>query len=66
MAARDEVVIVIIPGDDRPQIQGSPHLERLRRYGEVRLYTDRPASLEERIDRARDAVCLVNTRDAVS
>ena len=64
MSAPDEVVIVI-PGDDPPQIQGSPHLERLRRYGEVRLYTDRPATPGEKIARARDAVCLVNTRGAV-
>jgi D-3-phosphoglycerate dehydrogenase len=64
MSARSDVVIVI-PGDDPPQIQGSPHLERLRRYGEVRLHTDRPATAEEKLARARDAVCLVNTRGAV-
>jgi phosphoglycerate dehydrogenase-like enzyme len=61
---RDEVVIVI-PGDDPPQLQGSPHLERLRRYGDVRLHTDRPATPEEKLARARDAVCLVNTRGAI-
>ena len=55
----------MIPGDDPPQIQGSPHLDRLRRHGEVRLYTDRPATPEEKIARARDAVCLVNTRGAI-
>jgi D-3-phosphoglycerate dehydrogenase len=64
VAARDQVVIVI-PGDDPPQLQGSLHLERLRRHGEVRLYSDRPASLEEQLARTRDAVCLVNTRGAV-
>jgi D-3-phosphoglycerate dehydrogenase len=64
MGARNDVVIVI-PGDDPPQIQGSPHLERLRRYGEVRLHTGRPATAEEKLARARDAVCLVNTRGAV-
>jgi D-3-phosphoglycerate dehydrogenase len=58
-------VVIVIPGDDPVQIQGSPHLERLRRYGEVRLYTDRPATPDEKIARARDAVCLVNTRGAV-
>src|SRR5262245_19285560 len=46
MSARSDVVIVI-PGDDPPQIQGSPHLDRLRRYGEVRLHTDRPATADE-------------------
>jgi phosphoglycerate dehydrogenase-like enzyme len=64
MSARHDVVIVI-PGDHPPQLQGSPHLERLRRYGEVRLYTDRPATPEEKMARARDAVCLVNTRGAI-
>jgi D-3-phosphoglycerate dehydrogenase len=58
-------VVIVIPGDDPPQIQGSPHLERLRRYGEVRLHTDRPATPEEKLARARDAVCLVNTRGAI-
>jgi D-3-phosphoglycerate dehydrogenase len=64
VSARSDVVIVV-PGDDPVQIQGSPHLDRLRQYGEVRLYTDRPATSEEKIARARDAVCLVNTRGAV-
>src|SRR5262249_25150440 len=64
MAARDRVVIVV-PGDNPPQIQGSPHLDRLKPYGDVVLYTDRPKSLEEQLSRARDAVCLMNTRGAV-
>jgi D-3-phosphoglycerate dehydrogenase len=58
-------VVIVIPGDDPAQIQGSPHLERLRQYGDVRLHTDRPVTLDEQIARARDAVCLVNTRGAV-
>jgi D-3-phosphoglycerate dehydrogenase len=64
MGARSDVVIVV-PGDDPPQLQGSPHLDRLRGYGEVRLHADRPATDEEKLARARDAVCLVNTRGAV-
>jgi phosphoglycerate dehydrogenase-like enzyme len=64
MSARSDVVIVI-PGDHPPQLQGSPHLDRLRRYGDVRLHTDRPATAEEKIARARDAVCLINTRGAI-
>jgi D-3-phosphoglycerate dehydrogenase len=64
MSARDGVVIVI-PGDDPPQIQGSPQLERLRRHGEVRLHTNRPRTPAEQLARAKDAVCLVNTRGAV-
>ncbi len=61
---RDRVVIVV-PGDDPPQIQGSPQLERLEPHGEVVLYTDRPRTLEDQLARARDAVCLMNTRGAV-
>lgn len=64
MADTDRVVIVV-PGDDPPQIQRSPQLDRLKPYGEVILYTDRPKTLEEKVARARDAVCLVNTRGAV-
>ena len=64
MRHRQDVVIVV-PGDDPPQIQGSPHLDRLHRYGEVRLYTDRPKTIEEKIARAKDAVCLINTRGVV-
>ena len=58
-------VVIVIPGDHPPQLQGSPHLDRLRRYGEVRLHTDRPATPEEKMARARDAVCLINTRGAI-
>jgi D-3-phosphoglycerate dehydrogenase len=57
---------IVVPGDDPVQIAGSPHLERLRTYGEVILYTDRPASLEEKIARAREADLLINTRGAVT
>lgn len=56
---------ILIPGDDPPQIQGSPHLERLKKYGEVRMFLDRPATDEEKVRRARDATCLINSRGAV-
>jgi D-3-phosphoglycerate dehydrogenase len=64
MATTDRVVIVV-PGDHPPQIQGSAHLDRLKPYGEVILYTDRPKSLAEQLARAKDVVCLMNTRGAV-
>ena len=64
MSARERVVIVV-PGDDPAQIQGSPQLNRLKPYGEVILYTDRPRSFEEQVARVQDAVCLMNTRGAV-
>lgn len=56
---------IVIPGDDPPQLQDSPHLERLRRYGEATLYRDRPATADEKVRRAEHAVCLLNSRGAV-
>ena len=56
----------VVPGDDPIQIQGSPHLERLKPYGEVVLYADRPATLEVKIGRAEDADIILNTRGAVT
>lgn len=58
-------VTIVIPGDDPPQLQGSPHLERLNRYGEVILYADRPSTMEEKVQRAENAFCLINSRGAV-
>ena len=60
-----EKVTFVIPGDDPPQLQGSPHLERLKGYGEVVLHADRPSSIEEQIERVRDAQVIVNTRGTV-
>ena len=56
---------IVIPGDDPPQLQGSPHLERLERYGETILHTDRPAGMDAQLERARDAEILINSRGAV-
>lgn len=56
---------IVIPGDDPPQIQGSPHLDRLRAVGEVILYTDRPATHEEQLRRLAGADVLLNSRSQV-
>ncbi len=64
MSARQRVVIVA-PGDDPEQIQNSPHLERLKPYGEVVVHRDRPATREEKLERMKDAVCLMNTRGVI-
>ncbi len=64
MTVSDRIVIVV-PGDFPPQVQGSLHLDRLEPYGEVVLYTDRPKTVDEQLARAKDAVCLMNTRGAV-
>jgi len=56
---------IVIPGDDPPQLQGSPHLERLKKYGVVTMYLDRPADNAEKIRRALPATCLINSRSAI-
>jgi phosphoglycerate dehydrogenase-like enzyme len=58
-------IVIVIPGDDPPQLQGSPHLKRLKSHGEVILHADRPSTVEDQVRRAGDAVCLVNSRGAV-
>lgn len=58
-------VTIVIPADDPPQLQGSPHLERLKSYGQVILHVDRPATDDDKVRRAENAVCLINSRSAV-
>ena len=58
-------VLIVIPGDDPPQCQGSSHLERLDSYGEVVLHTNRPPSMEEQIARVKDADIIINSRGLV-
>ena len=56
---------IVVPGDAPPQIQGSPHLERLKPYGDVVLFTDRPQTTEEKVQRAEEADILINSRGMV-
>jgi phosphoglycerate dehydrogenase-like enzyme len=56
---------IVIPADHPPQLQGSPHLERLKQHGEVVLYRDRPADDDEKVRRAQGAACILNSRGAV-
>jgi len=65
MAVQGQVKIVV-PGDDPVQIAGSPHLGKLAPYGEVVLYDSRPENTEEKVERARDAEVIMNTRGAVT
>ena len=55
----------VVPGDHPPQIQGSAHLERLKPHGDVVVYTDRPSTMEEQLERVRGAQVIMNTRGAV-
>ena len=61
----EQRIKIVIPGDDPPQVQGSPHLDRLAPYGDVTLYTDRPSSMEEQLARVEGAEVIMNTRGAV-
>lgn len=64
--AYKERVKIVVPGDDPVQIAGSPHLELLKPYGDVELYTDRPETFEEKVRRVKDADILINTRGVVT
>ncbi|MDP6112911.1 MAG: NAD(P)-dependent oxidoreductase [Planctomycetota bacterium] len=61
-----EKATIVVPGDDPVQIQNSPHLERLKPYGEVVVYTDRPSSDEQKIERVKDADVVINSRGSVT
>ncbi len=64
MTSTDRPVIVV-PGDDPPQIAGSPRLERLSDFGDVVLYDTRPGSVEEQLERSRTATAIINSRGQV-
>ena len=57
---------VVVPGDNPPQIQGSPHLKRLDPYADVVLYADRCPCAEEKLKRAGDADIIINSRGMVT
>lgn len=59
-------VKIVVPGDDPPQIQGSPHLKRLEGLCEVVMHTDRPSDTAEKVARVKGARVIMNTRGAVS
>ena len=61
-----EHVKILVPGDNPVQIAGSHHLEKLKPYGDIELYSDRPKSSEEKIERAKDADIIINTRGMVT
>ena len=59
-------VKIVVPGDHPVQIAGSPHLEKLKPYGDVVLFADRPPSSAEKVKRAEEAEVIMNTRGAVT
>ncbi len=58
-------ITIVIPADEPAQLQGSPHLDRLRAHGEVILHADRPADDAEKVRRLRGAQVLINSRGSV-
>ena len=64
--ADKERVKIVIPGDDPVQCAGSPHLEKLKPYGDVELYSDRPESSAEKVERVKDADIIINSRGVVT
>ena len=61
-----ERLTIVVPGDDPVQIQGSPHLDRLEPYGDVILHTNNPPTFEEKLERAKAADIIINTKDHVT
>ena len=61
----DQRLKIVVPGDDPPQVQGSPHLDRLEPYGDVAVFLDRPATMDEQLARVEGAQVIMNTRGAV-
>ena len=57
--------LIVIPGDDPPQCQGSPQIDRLEPYGDVRLYETPPADGDETVARAQGATAIINSRSRV-
>ena len=58
--------LVVIPGDEPPQIADSPELSRLAERCEVVLHRDRPANDAEKLARVEGAKVIMNTRSAVT
>jgi D-3-phosphoglycerate dehydrogenase len=57
--------VIVIPGDDPPMIAGSPRLDVLRERAEVVLHTSRPATDDEKVQRAKEATVILNSRGIV-
>jgi phosphoglycerate dehydrogenase-like enzyme len=58
-------VKIVVPGDQPQQIEGSPRLVQLEPYGDVTVFTDRPTSVEQQLERAKGATILLNSRGAI-
>lgn len=54
--------IVVVPSDDPVQCLGSPRMAELEAVADVSIYSVRPSSFDEQIERARGASALINSR----
>lgn len=57
--------LIVIPGDDPPQCQGSAQLDRLKPYGDVRLFDTQPANDADAVARVQGATAIINSRSQV-
>lgn len=57
---------IVVPGDEPPQIQNSPHLERLEGRGTLIVHKDRPRDAADKIARVAGAGIIMNTRGTVT
>jgi phosphoglycerate dehydrogenase-like enzyme len=57
--------VVVIPADDPPMVGRSEYLNELRKFTDVRLYTDRPKDDAEMLKRLQPAEVILNSRSAV-
>ena len=65
VSAVPDRVKIVVPGTIPSRIQGSRAWPSSSRTGDVTVYTDRPSSVEQQIERARGATILLNSRGAV-
>ena len=54
--------LVVVPSDDPVQCLGSPRMAELEAVADVAIYSVRPASFDEQVERASGATTLINSR----
>ena len=54
--------LVVVPSDDPVQCLGSPRMAELEAVADVEIYSVRPASFDEQVERASGATTLINSR----
>ena len=61
----DSTPLIVIPGDDPPQIADSPRLKVLEQHGRVEIFDTRPANEAEQLKRVSGARVVLNSRGQV-